>query len=160
MGFSVVSKQLTSTVSPARLFKALVTDSHVLIPKAISGSIQSIEFLEGDGGVGSIRQTNLLDGGKLKYMKHRVDVLDVENLRCKYTLVECDVDFEKLESVVYDLMFKAAPRGGSVCRMTTSYHVKEGCNLAGEDLKEGKLSVVPLFKAVEEYLIAHPEECT
>ncbi|KAI4303165.1 hypothetical protein MLD38_038827 [Melastoma candidum] len=162
MGITTHYKQFTSTISPARFFKALVTDSHGLIPKAITWGIQSIEFLEGDGGLGSIEQTNLVDGyhsGKLKYVKHRVDVMDVENLRCKYTLIECDVDFEKLDSVSYDFKFEATPGGGSVCRMTRIYHVKAGCHLTGEELKEGKLSVYTLFKAVEKYLIAHPGEC-
>ncbi|KAI4303178.1 hypothetical protein MLD38_038840 [Melastoma candidum] len=159
MAVTTYTEEFTSAVSPARLFKAIVTESHVFIPKAVPGGIKNVEFLEGDGGAGSIKQTNLVDGGKLKFMKHRIDVVDVENLYTKYTLVGCDVEFEKIESVVYEIKFEAAPGGGCVCKMTSEYHVKAGYELKVEEVKEGKLKASGLFKAVEEYLVAHPEEC-
>lgn len=53
-----VSNEIASPVSPARLWKAIVKDSHNLMPDIIS----SIASLEGDGGPGTIRQSNFTDG--------------------------------------------------------------------------------------------------
>ncbi|KAI4303174.1 hypothetical protein MLD38_038836 [Melastoma candidum] len=59
MAVTSYTEEFASTVSPARLFKALVTESHVFIPKAVPGGIKSVEFLEGDGGAGSIKASGL-----------------------------------------------------------------------------------------------------
>jgi hypothetical protein len=44
------------------MFKALILDSHNLIPNLVPQSIKSIELVQGDGGVGSIKQTNFSKG--------------------------------------------------------------------------------------------------
>lgn len=62
MGVFTYSDEFTSPISPARLFKALILDSNNLIPKLMPQVIRSIEFVEGDGGVGSIRQINFQEG--------------------------------------------------------------------------------------------------
>jgi len=58
MGVITYSQEFASVVAPSRMFKALVLDSHNIIPKIVPGGIKSVEFIEGDGGVGSIKQTN------------------------------------------------------------------------------------------------------
>ncbi|KAL2242585.1 UNVERIFIED_CONTAM: putative intracellular pathogenesis-related protein T1 [Sesamum indicum] len=49
-------------VSPKRMFKAMVTESYTILPKIMPVAIKSIELLHGDGGAGTIRQTNFPDG--------------------------------------------------------------------------------------------------
>ena len=58
MGVITYSQEITSVVTPSRLFKAMFLDSHHILPKIVPGGIKSIEFIKGDGGVGSIKQTN------------------------------------------------------------------------------------------------------
>ena len=62
MGVLTYSDEYTSPIPPAKLFKALILDSNNLIPKLLPQVVKSIEFVQGDGGVGSIRQINFQEG--------------------------------------------------------------------------------------------------
>ncbi|KAF7849543.1 hypothetical protein BT93_L0646 [Corymbia citriodora subsp. variegata] len=157
MGVTTFTQEFTTPIAPSRMFKALILDSHNLIPKIAPQGIKSIEFIEGDGGVGSIKQTNFADGGHLKCLKHKIDALDSDNLICKYTLIEGDVIFDKIESVVYEVKFEASSNGGCICKMSSEYHTKASVELKEEDIKQGKEKAMGLYKVVEEYLSANPD---
>ncbi|KAF7850815.1 hypothetical protein BT93_L4975 [Corymbia citriodora subsp. variegata] len=159
MGVVTYSQELTSTVASSRMFKALVLDSHNIIPMIVPGGIKSVEFIEGDGGVGSIKQTNFGESAHIKYTKHKIDALDVENFYCKYTLIESDIKFDKIDLIVYEVKFTSVD-SGCVCKMSSNYHVKEGAELKEDDIKQGKDRAMGLFKIVEEYLLANPAVCT
>ena len=62
MGVYTYTDENISPIPPARIFKALILDSHNLIPKLLPQLVKSIEFIQGDGGVGSIRQVTLHEG--------------------------------------------------------------------------------------------------
>ncbi|XP_048128478.1 major allergen Pru ar 1-like isoform X1 [Rhodamnia argentea] len=156
MGVTTLTQEFTTLIAPSRMFKALILDSQHLIPKIAPQGIKSIEFIEGDGGVGSIKQINFAEGGHLKYLKHKIDALDSDNLVYKYTLIEDDVVFDKTESVVYEVKFEASSNGGCVCKMSSEYHTKAGVELKEEDIKQGKEKAMGLYKVVEEYLSANP----
>ncbi|GMY16986.1 major strawberry allergen Fra a 1.04-like [Fagus crenata] len=155
MGVTTFTQEFTTPVAPARMFKALILDSHNLIPKLMPQSIKSIEFIEGDGGVGSIKKTTFAEGSHFQYLKHKIDALEAENCVCKYTLIEGDVLGDKLESIFYEVKFESAG-GGSVCKMISHYHTKGDFELKEEDIKEGKDKAMGLYKVVEEYLLANP----
>ncbi|KAF7848466.1 hypothetical protein BT93_L1923 [Corymbia citriodora subsp. variegata] len=159
MGVVTYSQELTSTVASSRMFKALVLDSHNIIPMIVPGGIKSVKFIEGDGGVGSIKQTNFGESAHIKYTKHKIDALDVENFYCKYTLIESDIKFDKIDLIVYEVKFTSVD-SGCVCKMSSNYHVKEGAELKEDDIKQGKDRAMGLFKIVEEYLLANPAVCT
>ncbi|KAJ8636643.1 hypothetical protein MRB53_010910 [Persea americana] len=53
-----VSNEVLSQVAPERLWEAIVKDSPNLMPKLLPELVSSIVILEGDGGVGTIRQSN------------------------------------------------------------------------------------------------------
>ncbi|EXC39746.1 Major allergen Mal d 1 [Morus notabilis] len=63
MGVFTSSDEYICLIPPARLFKALVLDSHNLIPKIMPQAVKSIEIIHGDGKVaGSIKQINVVQG--------------------------------------------------------------------------------------------------
>ncbi|PKI46037.1 hypothetical protein CRG98_033566 [Punica granatum] len=157
MAITSFTQEFTTSIAPSRMFKGLILESHNLIPKIAPQGIESIVFVEGDGGVGSIKQTNFANGGHLKWLKHKTDAIDAEKLVCKYSLIESDIAFEKIESVVYEVKFETSSDGGCVCKMTSEYHVKAGVELKEEDIKQGKDRAMGLYKVVEEYLLANPE---
>ncbi|KAA8543146.1 hypothetical protein F0562_021359 [Nyssa sinensis] len=157
MGVTCFTQEFSTPVAPAKMFKALIVDSHNLIPKLVPQSIKSIEFIEGDGGAGSIKQTNFPEDGHFKYLKHKIDVLDAEKLVCKYTLIEGDVLSDKLESIVYEVKFEASGNGGSICKMTSEYHTKGDVELKEEHIKEGKDKAMGMYKIVEDYLVSNPD---
>ncbi|KAA8548994.1 hypothetical protein F0562_000678 [Nyssa sinensis] len=157
MGVTSFTQEFTTPVDPAKMFKALIVDSHNLIPKLMPQSIKSIEFIEGDGGAGSIKQTNFSEGSHFKQLKHKIDALDTQNLMCKYSLIEGDVLGAELESVVYEVKFEASSDGGCVCKMTSEYHTKGAVELKEDDIKAGKDKAIGLFKVVEAHLLANPD---
>lgn len=63
-----LSQEFTSLVDAARLFKALIIDSHNLIPKLMPQAIKSIEIIQGEGGAGTIKQINFAEGMELSYL--------------------------------------------------------------------------------------------
>lgn len=51
-----------SPIAVERLWKALICDAHNFMPKALPQVISSIDLLEGDGGVGTIKKFNFTEG--------------------------------------------------------------------------------------------------
>ncbi|XP_060180836.1 pathogenesis-related protein STH-2-like [Lycium barbarum] len=155
MGVNTYTHEATAAIAPIRLFKALVVDADNIIPKLMS-DVKNVETVEGDGGVGSIKKMNFVEGGPIKYLKHKIHVTDDKNLVSKYSLIEGDVLGDKLESVTYENKFEASGNGGCVCKTTTEYHTKGDYVLTEEEHNAGKEKAMDLFKAVEAYLLANP----
>ncbi|PKI40697.1 hypothetical protein CRG98_038952 [Punica granatum] len=55
MGITCFTQEFTTTVAASRMFRALIIDSHNLIPKLVPQGIKSIEFIKGNGGARSIK---------------------------------------------------------------------------------------------------------
>ena len=51
-----------SQVEARRLWNAIAKDSHNLLPKVFPEIFASVTFLQGDGGVGTIKQINFTTG--------------------------------------------------------------------------------------------------
>ncbi|KVI09515.1 Bet v I domain-containing protein [Cynara cardunculus var. scolymus] len=58
MGVLTYTDEHTSSVSPARTFKASIVDSHNLMPKLLPDATKSINIVKGDGGAGSIKENS------------------------------------------------------------------------------------------------------
>ena len=56
------SLEIASPVAAPRLFRAAVMDRHILAPKVASHVVASAHRVEGEGGVGSVRQFNFTSG--------------------------------------------------------------------------------------------------
>ena len=54
--------EIASPVAAPRLFRAAVMDWHTLAPKVASLVVASAHPVEGEGGVGSVRQFNFTSG--------------------------------------------------------------------------------------------------
>jgi hypothetical protein len=54
--------EIPSPVAAPRLFRAAVLDWHTLAPKLVSLVVASAHPVEGEGGVGSVRQFNFTSG--------------------------------------------------------------------------------------------------
>ncbi|KAJ8532911.1 hypothetical protein K7X08_015800 [Anisodus acutangulus] len=68
MGVTTFTDEHTSPVS--------IIDSHNLIPNLLPQAIKSVEFVERDGGVGSVKQINLAEGRNFKSIKYRIAELN------------------------------------------------------------------------------------
>ncbi|KAA8548989.1 hypothetical protein F0562_000673 [Nyssa sinensis] len=79
MGVISYDVEITSSIPPAKMFKAFVLDADTLIPKILPLAIKSAELIEGDGGPGSIKLVTFGEGSQFKSVKHKIDGIDKEN---------------------------------------------------------------------------------
>ena len=67
MGVFTFEDETTSTVAPAKLYKALVKDADTIIPKVVD-DIKSVETVEGNGGPGTIKKLTFVEGQYIFYI--------------------------------------------------------------------------------------------
>ncbi|XP_058190735.1 major allergen Pru ar 1-like [Rhododendron vialii] len=148
--------EVTSSIPPAKMFKAFVLDGDTLIPKVLPQAIKSVETLQGDGGAGTIKLTTFGEGSKHKCVKHKVDALDKENFTYSYSIIEGDA-LDGFESISYHIKIVPSPDGGSICKNRSIYCPKGDNKVTEEEIKSGKEKASSIFKAVEAYILAHPD---
>jgi hypothetical protein len=143
----------TTAIPATTLFKAFVLEPETLLPKAAPQAIQSVETLEGDGGVGTVRKTTFVKG---KWAKHKIEAIDKENLSYTYVMIEHDSSSASpIEKVVYETKFVPTADGGCLFKSKSTYHASGDIN---EDaIKGAREKAAGLFKAIEAYFIANPE---
>ncbi|XP_062108687.1 major allergen Pru av 1-like [Humulus lupulus] len=157
MGVFTYETEFTSTIPPARLFKAFVLDGDNLIPKIAPQAIKQVKILEGDGGAGTMKKITFGEGSTFNYVKHRVESVDQDNLCHSYTLIEGDALTDKLEKISYETKLAASPDGGSIIKTVSSYYTIGDAEIKEENVKEGKEKASQLFKLFEKYLNDHPD---
>ncbi|XP_050239874.1 major allergen Pru ar 1-like isoform X1 [Quercus robur] len=157
MGVFTYETETSSAIPPAKLFKAFVLDADNLIPKVAPHAIKSAEIIEGNGGPGTIKKITFGEGSQFKYVKHRIDGVDHANFTYGYSVIEGDALSEVLEKISYEIKIVASPDGGSVLKSTSKYHTKGEHEIKEEEVKAGKEKAAGLFKAIEAYLLAHPD---
>ncbi|KAK4345876.1 hypothetical protein RND71_036052 [Anisodus tanguticus] len=167
MTITSFTDEYTSPVPPSRIFRASIVDSHNLMPKLMPQAIKSIEFVQGNGGAGTIKQINFPEVfsdcgffsacGNFKSIKYRIDEINEEKFVYKYTLIEGDALVDKLEKIIYEVKFEQSPDGGSISKVTSTYYKEGDFKLKEEEIKAGKEKVSGMYKAVEAYLIQNPD---
>ncbi|XP_010551083.1 PREDICTED: major pollen allergen Car b 1-like [Tarenaya hassleriana] len=161
MGIITRESETASSIPPARLFKAIVLESHTLMPKILPQAIKSIQ-VHGDGGAGTTFTTIFAPGFPYKNSKSRVESLDVENLEYKYSVVEGDPLNDKCEKITTELKFLQGTDGGSVIKIKTDFYSissSGAADLNDEEMEEAREKGLAGFKAVEAYLLANPSVC-
>ncbi|KAH9305713.1 hypothetical protein KI387_010117 [Taxus chinensis] len=152
-----ISHEIESPVEAKRLWNAFVKDGHNLLPKQVPEIFSSITLLEGDGGVGSIRQINFTPANEeFSYVKERVDEADEEKLVYRYSHVEGGMLGKKLASAKYEFKYTPKPNGGTVCSSVFYYDSLPGVPNDEAKIKEIKEMGTALFKKIDDYLIANP----
>ncbi|KAF7145843.1 hypothetical protein RHSIM_Rhsim04G0230800 [Rhododendron simsii] len=157
MGAITYDMEIPSPIPAPRMFKAFVLDADTLIPKILPQAIKSVEILEGDGGVGTIKLTTFGEGYVHKCVKNRVDAIDKENFTYSYSVIEGDALADVFESISYHIKIVPAPDGGSICKNRSIYNTKGDAQVTEEQIKSGKEKASSIFKALEAYLLANPD---
>ncbi|XP_062108688.1 major allergen Pru av 1-like [Humulus lupulus] len=158
MGVFTHETETVSPIPPTRLFKALVLDADNLIPKVVPQAIKSVEILQGNGGPGTIKKITFGEGSSYKYVKHKVDKLDLDNFTFSYSVIEGDVLGDVIEKISYETKLVASADGtGSIAKRTSQYYTKDGHEISEESVNEGKDKASHLFKAIEAYLLSNPD---
>ncbi|KAG6664224.1 major allergen Pru ar 1-like [Carya illinoinensis] len=157
MGVFTYETEYTSVIPPAKLFKAFILDSDNLIPKVVPQAIKTSEIIEGNGGPGTIKKITFGEGSQFKYVKHKIDEVDHANFTYGYSVIEGDALSDVLEKISYKIKIVASSEGGSILKTISNYHCKGDHEIKEEQVKAGKEKAAGLFKAVEGYLVAHPD---
>ncbi|XP_068331924.1 major strawberry allergen Fra a 1-3-like [Pyrus communis] len=156
MGVFTYETEYTSAIPPARLFNALFLDIDNLIPKIAPQAIKTVEILEGDGGVGTIKKVSFGKGSEYNYIKHKVEGLDKDSFVYSYSLIEGDVISDKLEKISYEIKLVAFGTGSNI-KSISHYHTKGDVEIKEEHVKAGKDKALGLFKLIENHLLANPD---
>ncbi|GMN63420.1 hypothetical protein TIFTF001_032486 [Ficus carica] len=157
MGVFTYEHEFTSTIPPARLFKAFLLDGDNIIPKIAPQAVKHVEILEGDGGPGTIKKVSLGEGNKFTYVKQRVDKVDQDNFAYGHSLIEGDVLMGKIEKISTETKLVASPDGGSIVKATTTYYTIGDVEIDEKHVRVGKEKAAGLLKIVEGYLHANPD---
>ncbi|GKV50398.1 hypothetical protein SLEP1_g57104 [Rubroshorea leprosula] len=152
--------EVTTEFPPALMFNAFVSEDkfhiHNFDVSEIILSIQNVEFIEGDGGAGSIKKITFKEGSEVKYVKQKIEAIDEENFSVNYIIIEGEALMNNLEKISYDIKFIAASDGGSICNISSSKHYTFGdIYIKEEDIKAEKKRALGLIKALEAYLMAN-----
>ncbi|KAL2469579.1 MLP-like protein [Abeliophyllum distichum] len=113
-------------------------DADNLIPKIMPQAIKSVEILEGDGGVETVKLITFGEGSQFMSMKHRVDGLDKENFTHSYRIVEGEALMGVLESITYHIKIVPTADGGCICENRSIYNTKEDVEISEDKIKAGK----------------------
>ena len=49
MGITTFTQEYSSSVAPSRMFKALIVDSRILLPKLLPQFVKDVNVIQGDG---------------------------------------------------------------------------------------------------------------
>ncbi|XP_073037576.1 major allergen Pru ar 1-like [Primulina eburnea] len=156
MGVLTYTEEHASAICPKRIFKASILDSINLIPKLLPHVIKSMEFLQGNDGVGSIKRVSFCSGSDLKSLKYQIDELNEETYSYCYTVIEGDTLMDNLDKITHEIKLEAAPDGGTFSKVTSTYYTKVDFSLTEKEIKPGKEKVLGVYKAVKAYLIQNP----
>ncbi|KAJ0734517.1 putative Bet v I/Major latex protein [Helianthus annuus] len=146
--------EVASSLSSEKLFK-LYNNYHTIAPKVDPQSFKSITVIQGDGGVGSIISTVYGDGST---SKHTVDAIDTSNHLISYTYFEADVFKGIIEKTTHHIKFSPSPNGGAIYKRTVIFKCIGDAKLSDEAMNISKETIKNIFKRMESYAIAHPED--
>ena len=62
MGVITYENEVTSSIPPAKMFKAAILYSDNLIPKVRPQAIKNVEIIQGEGGPGTIKKIHFGEG--------------------------------------------------------------------------------------------------
>ncbi|KAH6810308.1 hypothetical protein C2S51_024070, partial [Perilla frutescens var. frutescens] len=147
--------EITSSIPADKMFKAVALDSDDIIPKIFPGA--HVEIIQGDGGPGTIKKINFGEG-MLKSVKHRIDAVDKDKLSQSYTVMTSDILSSTIESVAHELTVSPNPDGGSIYKNKITNKNSNNTELGDANIIDGaKEEATVLFKAIEDYILAHPD---
>ncbi|KAC9579625.1 hypothetical protein E3N88_20336 [Mikania micrantha] len=155
MSIVTLEVEVPSTFPANRVFKAF-SDFDIIAPKVNPQVFKSIETIEGNGDVGTIKIFTFGDGVPFKSAKYKVDALDISNNSYSYSFIEGDNLMGILDTINYHIKVVSS-EGGCVFKQTVKYNCKGDEKPSEEFLEKEKELYENTYKAIEAYAAAHPE---
>ncbi|KAL8231229.1 hypothetical protein R6Q57_001007 [Mikania cordata] len=155
MSIITLEVEVPSQFPADRVFKAF-SDFDIIAPKVNPQVFKSIETVEGNGDVGTIKIFNFGDSVPFKSAKYKVNALDASNHSYSYSFIEGDNLMGILDTINYHVMVVPCD-GGCVFKQTVTYNCKGDEKPSEEFIKKEKELYENTYKAIESYAAAHPE---
>ncbi|KAL8214135.1 hypothetical protein R6Q57_003584 [Mikania cordata] len=147
--------EIVSSFSAASVFKAF-KDFESIAPKVNPAVFKSVETIEGDGGVGTVKLFTFGDAVPFTSAKYKVVAFDETNFSYSYTFFEGDNLMGILDSITQHV--KIIPFSeGCIFKQTVIYNCKGDEKPSEDILKAEKELYEQTYKAIEAYAAAHPE---
>ncbi|KAK1385600.1 Major allergen Pru ar like [Heracleum sosnowskyi] len=143
-----------STVTAAEMYKAMFLDMDVVIPQILPQLIKSVQILEGDGGVGTIKYFTYGQAVKATSMKQKVITMDEEEMTYSYIVFEGDILSEKVESITNHFKVVPTDDGGCIVKLSVVFTPVAGEMVPEEYVKETIAQSFQVFMATEAYIQA------
>nr|XP_043613322.1 MLP-like protein 34 [Erigeron canadensis] len=128
-----------------------------IAPKVNPRVFKSIETIEGNGDVGTVKVLTFGEGVPFTSAKYKVDAIDATNYSYSYTFFEGDNLMGILHSITSHVKIVPSADGGCVNKQTITYNCKGNEKPSEDFLKKEKEGYENTYKAMEAYAIAHPE---
>ncbi|XP_076884117.1 root allergen protein-like [Bidens hawaiensis] len=153
MSSATLQVEIPSKYPADKIFKTF-SDFDNIAPKVKPEVFKSIETVEGNGDVGTIKTFTFGDAVPFTTGKYKVDALDVSNYSFSYSFIDGDILMGILNSISYNVKVVPSSDGGSVFQQTVTYNYKGDEKLSEEILKKEKETHEETYKAIEAYVAA------
>ncbi|KDP35162.1 hypothetical protein JCGZ_10696 [Jatropha curcas] len=156
MAVTVFERKIASAIPAAKMFKGLVVDDDNLVAKVFPGVVKSMETVQGNGGIGTIKKTTLHEGSELKWYKHKVDKYDPQNYVYEYSIYEGEPWIDGVEKITLGIEIEGSGDGGSVVHVSFKTYPKGNyAALLQGRIDSDKQKIAGMVQAVEQYLLAN-----
>eukprot|EP00253_Pinus_taeda_P028293 PITA_28293 len=150
---AVAIMEEVSQVEARRLWNAMVKDNYNPFPQFFPEIVASVTLIQGDGGMGTIKQINFTPAHKdFSFVKECVDEISKEKIVLKYTNIEGGVLGKKLSAAKFEVKFVPRKEGGCVSSWICNYETLPGAQLEESKAKEIKENSIAMLKKIEKYL--------
>ncbi|KAI3821741.1 hypothetical protein L1987_09313 [Smallanthus sonchifolius] len=147
--------EVASSFSAATVFKVF-KDFEIIAPKVNPAVFKSVETIEGNGGVGTVKLLTFGEAVPFTSGKYKVDAFDEGSFSYSYTFFEGDNLMGILHSITQHVKVISSGEG-SIFKQTIVYNCKGDEKPSEETLKAEKELYEQTFKGIEAYASAHPE---
>ncbi|KAH9324873.1 hypothetical protein KI387_005051, partial [Taxus chinensis] len=120
-----ISFEVETPLEAQRVWNAFVKDGHNLLPKQVPEVPSSITFIQGDGGVGSIKH-HIYSNQEFSFVKELVEEVDEEKFVYRYSHVEGGMFEKTLASAKFEVKYTPKAEGGCVCSYVFHYETLPG----------------------------------
>ncbi|KDP36252.1 hypothetical protein JCGZ_09817 [Jatropha curcas] len=164
MGTVTYEGQIEGSTPPAKLFKMIVLEPQIYLPKVLPGAIKSFVNLQGDGGPGTLRQITFPEGSPISHLKETVDAIDEENFIFEYSIIGGDpaiIDTSLVEKMSFQIKFEISPDGRTVCKRSCKAYTVDGVEVKEDEIRGSLEKTMQVFfgsfKLYEAYALANPD---
>ncbi|XP_020570996.1 pathogenesis-related protein 1-like [Phalaenopsis equestris] len=140
-----------------RLWKARIIDGHNLLPKLLPDFISHVKIIEGDGGIGTVRQLNFNKGkNEYDFVMEKIVALDSDCYRTKETVIKGGLIGSRMISYSLEHKFEKVSEHNTRVKLTVEYESFDEKPLSVEEQNLLVVKLTGVMKAIEGYLHTHP----